>query len=124
MTPNRTAWLFVAPALLAIGVFFLLPAAASFFLSLTDFDLYALADLATTYASSRLDNYIDLLQRPLFWQALGNTLYFVDGRRAALDCCFTDRRDAAELGRGTCFTCVLPHRAVCAGGDDDSSRSR
>jgi len=41
---GRAAWWFIAPALLVIGVFFLLPAAASFLLSLTDFDLYALAD--------------------------------------------------------------------------------
>ena len=45
-------------------------------LSLTDFDLYALADLATLRFVG-LDNYVRLLQTPLFWQALGNTLYFV-----------------------------------------------
>lgn len=76
MTTSRAAWWFVLPALVVIGAFFLLPAAASFLLSLTDFDLYALADLGNL----RLvwfDNYINLLQRPLFWQALGNTLYFV-----------------------------------------------
>ena len=76
MSSNRAAWLFAAPALLAIGVFFILPAAASFFLSLTDFDLYALADLRNLRFVA-FDNYIGLLQRPLFWQALGNTLYFV-----------------------------------------------
>jgi multiple sugar transport system permease protein len=45
-------------------------------LSLTDFDLYALADLATLRFVG-LDNYLRLLHTPLFWQALGNTLYFV-----------------------------------------------
>ncbi|HRD72973.1 MAG TPA: sugar ABC transporter permease [Aquimonas sp.] len=76
MSVGRAAWWFIAPALLVIGVFFLLPAAASFLLSLTDFDLYALADpLNLRWVG--FDNYTELLQRPLFWQAMGNTLYFV-----------------------------------------------
>ncbi len=76
MNTTRAAWLFLAPALLVIGVFFLLPALASLLLSLTDFDLYALADPGNLRWVG-LGNYLDLLQRPLFWQALGNTLYFV-----------------------------------------------
>jgi multiple sugar transport system permease protein len=76
MKTSRAAWLFVAPALLVIAVFFLLPAGASLLLSLTDFDLYALAD-PDNLRWVGLGNYIELLQRPLFWQALGNTLYFV-----------------------------------------------
>ncbi|MCC6505736.1 MAG: sugar ABC transporter permease [Aquimonas sp.] len=76
MTASRAAWCFISPALLVIGVFFLLPAAASLLLSLTDFDLYALADPANLRWVG-FANYLELLQRPLFWQALGNTLYFV-----------------------------------------------
>jgi multiple sugar transport system permease protein len=67
---------FVAPALLVIGVFFILPVAAGLGLSLTDFDIYALADLHNLRFVG-LDNYRRLLQTPLFWQALGNTFYFV-----------------------------------------------
>ncbi|HKA43189.1 MAG TPA: sugar ABC transporter permease [Burkholderiales bacterium] len=70
------AWVFVGPALLVIGVFFLLPVAAALGLSLTDFDIYALADLDNLRFVG-LDNYLRMLQTPLFWQALGNTLYFV-----------------------------------------------
>jgi len=70
------AWAFIAPALLVIGIFFLLPVAAGFALSLTDFDIYALADLRNLRFVG-LDNYLHLLGAPLFWQALGNTLYFV-----------------------------------------------
>ncbi|HEX6005009.1 MAG TPA: sugar ABC transporter permease, partial [Burkholderiales bacterium] len=70
------AWLFVAPALIVIGVFFLVPVAAGFALSLTDFDIYALADLANLRFVG-LDNYARLVETPLFWHALGNTLYFV-----------------------------------------------
>jgi multiple sugar transport system permease protein len=42
----------------------------------TDFDLYALADLSTLRFVG-LANYLRLLQTPLFWQALFNTFYFV-----------------------------------------------
>ena len=76
MIPRLAAWGFAAPALATIGCFFLLPVAAALALSFTDFDLYALADLGNLRFVG-LDNYLLLLQTPLFWQALGNTLYFV-----------------------------------------------
>ncbi|KQV40900.1 sugar ABC transporter permease [Massilia sp. Root335] len=76
MRMERAAWCFVAPALIAIAVFFLLPALAALAISLTDFDLYALASLKNLRFVG-LRNYVDLLQTPLFWKALGNTLYFV-----------------------------------------------
>jgi len=52
------------------------PVAVAVALSATDFDIYALADLDNLRFVG-LDNYIRLVQQPLFWQALGNTLYFV-----------------------------------------------
>jgi multiple sugar transport system permease protein len=70
------AWSFAAPALVVIGGFFLLPVVAGLALSFTDFDLYALASLDNLRFVG-LANYADLLRTPLFWQALGNTLYFV-----------------------------------------------
>jgi multiple sugar transport system permease protein len=73
---QRAAWLFVGPALGVIGVFFFLPVLAALALSFTDFDIYALADL-TNLRLVGLRNYGELLQRPEFWNALGNTLYFV-----------------------------------------------
>jgi multiple sugar transport system permease protein len=76
MTERRAAWILLAPALLVIGVFFLLPACAALVLSLTDFDLYALADLRNLRFVG-LDNYTHLLGLPLFWKSLGNTFYFV-----------------------------------------------
>ena len=76
MTSARAGWLFVAPALTAIGVFFAVPVLAAFILSFTDFDIYALADLRNVRFVG-LDNYLRLLQTPLFWQALRNTLFFV-----------------------------------------------
>ena len=73
---DRAAWWFVAPALLVIAVFFFLPIVAALLISLTDFDIYALADLANLRFVG-FGNYLKLLQTPSFWQALGNTLYFV-----------------------------------------------
>jgi multiple sugar transport system permease protein len=73
---ERTAWSFVAPALIAIGLFFALPTIAALFLSLTDFDIYAVADLRNLRFVG-LANYTSLFARPLFWQALGTTMWFV-----------------------------------------------
>jgi multiple sugar transport system permease protein len=76
MSRHNAAWLFLAPAMVILGVFFLLPVIAALFLSFTDYDLYALADIHNLRFIA-LDNYVQLLQRPLFWSALGHTLYFV-----------------------------------------------
>jgi len=76
MSERRAAWLFVAPALTVIGAFFLVPVLAAFALSLTDFDLYALAD-PHDLRFVAFGNYLDVLRTPLFWKSLFNTLYFV-----------------------------------------------
>ena len=76
-TPRAwAAWILAAPALIAIAVFFVLPVAAALLMSLTDFDIYALADWRNLRFVG-LDNYRALLARPLFWQALANTGLFV-----------------------------------------------
>lgn len=76
MKAARAGWLFVSPALLMIAVFFFLPVLAALGLSLTDFDIYALARLDNLRFVGG-GNYLHLLQTPLFWKALGNTLLFV-----------------------------------------------
>ncbi|HXP01645.1 MAG TPA: sugar ABC transporter permease [Luteibacter sp.] len=76
MNTTRAAWLFVTPALIILGLFFLLPVVAALVLSVTDYDLYALADIRNLRFVA-LQNYWALLQRPLFWSALGHTVYFV-----------------------------------------------
>jgi multiple sugar transport system permease protein len=69
-------WAFVLPALVLLLVFFFLPVVAALLLSLTDFDLYAIADLENVEFIG-LDNYARLLRTPDFWTALRNTFYFV-----------------------------------------------
>jgi len=71
---RAAAWL-LAPALLVIGVCFLLPVGAALLLSLTDFDIYAVADLGNLRFIG-LGNYRRLLADPVFWTALRNTFYF------------------------------------------------
>jgi multiple sugar transport system permease protein len=72
----RAAWLFLAPALGLIGIFFFLPVVAGLLLSLTDFDIYAIGDPKTARFVG-LQNYAATLSNSLFWQALRNTFYFV-----------------------------------------------
>lgn len=72
----RAARWFVTPAVGLIGVFFALPVLAAFVLSLTDFDIYAIAD-ASNVRFVGFGNYIELARNPLFWAALRNTFYFV-----------------------------------------------
>ncbi|MBZ0270118.1 sugar ABC transporter permease [bacterium] len=71
----RTGWLFLTPALLLLGVFFLVPVLSGLGLSLTDFDAYAIGspDLARFVG---IDNYVQTLASDDFWAALRNTLYF------------------------------------------------
>ncbi|MCC6491854.1 MAG: sugar ABC transporter permease [Pirellulales bacterium] len=69
-------WWFAGPALGIIFVFFLLPIAASLLLSLTDFDIYALADWRNLRFVG-LENYRQIVHSERFWKATVNTLYCV-----------------------------------------------
>ncbi len=73
---SLAGWLFAAPALALILVFFALPVLAAVLLSFTDFDLYSIADPRSTRFIG-LANYRHLAADPVFWTALRNTLYYV-----------------------------------------------
>ena len=73
---RRAAWLLLFPALGAIILFFAVPLVAALVLSLTDFDIYALADIRNVRFVGA-ENYLRLLRDPLFWRVLRNTLVFV-----------------------------------------------
>jgi multiple sugar transport system permease protein len=65
------AWVFLAPALIVLGIFVIFPMVYMVYLSVTDGYL--------TLAGVRwvgLNNYVRLLKNPDFWQILGNTIYF------------------------------------------------
>jgi len=68
--------LLVAPALAVIAAFFVVPVLAAVGLSLTDFDVYAVARLDRLRVVG-VENYVRLLHDPRFWTALRNTTYFV-----------------------------------------------
>jgi len=73
---RRAAWILLSPALGAIALFFAVPLVAALFLSLTDFDIYALADPHNARLVG-LENYLRLLRDPLFWRVIRNTVVFV-----------------------------------------------
>src|SRR5690606_32160913 len=72
----RAAYFFLLPGLLVLLVFFFLPIAGALLLSLTDFDIYGIADIRNVRFVA-LRNYADLLADPVFWTAVKNTFYFV-----------------------------------------------
>ncbi len=65
------AWIFLAPALILLGLFLLWPIAYLFYLSFTTGSL-----TSTGIHWVGLRNYLRLVLDPDFWQVLGNTLYF------------------------------------------------
>jgi multiple sugar transport system permease protein len=72
---GRAAFFLLLPAVTLITLFYLIPVLGSLVLSLTDFDLYSVGDVANTrFVGAK--NYIAMVQNPVFWQALRNTLYF------------------------------------------------
>lgn len=65
------AWIFLAPALILLGIFLFWPIAYLFYLSFTSGSF-----TATGIHWVGLRNYLRLIFDPDFWQVLGNTLYF------------------------------------------------
>ena len=65
MNREAAAWGFVAPALVALALFFFVPVIAALILSFTDFDIYAVADIGNLRFVG-FDNYLQLLRTPLF----------------------------------------------------------
>ena len=73
---DGAAWGFLAPALGLIGAFFVLPVLAGLFMSMTDFDIYAIGDLSVTRVVG-LANYRQVLADGEFWNAVRNTMIYV-----------------------------------------------
>lgn len=73
---SKAAYLFLAPAVTSILIFFFIPVMASFVMSFTDFDIYALGSIDMVRFIG-FSNYVQLFGDPLFWQSLQNTMYYV-----------------------------------------------
>lgn len=73
---SKIAYLFLAPAVSSIFVFFFIPVIAAFLISFTDFDIYTLGDFSTLRFVG-FSNYLNLFTDDLFWTAIKNTFYFV-----------------------------------------------
>ena len=71
----RTALWFTLPLLALTVAVAVVPTVGALLLSVTDFDIYALGDLADLRFVG-LDNYLALAGDPRFWQAVGSTLAF------------------------------------------------
>ncbi len=72
---GRAAWLFTTPVLIGTLLVLIVPTAGAMVLSLTDFDIYALADIGNLRFAGG-SNYAELMRSPLFWRAVGNTALF------------------------------------------------
>ena len=70
-TDLRTAMIFLIPATIGFVVFYLVPAIRGVYFSFTDYPVLA----PPTWVG--LDNYERLINDPLFWNAMGVTLYYV-----------------------------------------------
>jgi multiple sugar transport system permease protein len=68
---TRLAILFIAPALLGFLVFMVWPTVRGIYLSFTKFNLL------TPPKFNGLDNYVRMVQDPVFWNALKVTVYYV-----------------------------------------------
>ncbi|PSO48429.1 MAG: sugar ABC transporter permease [Cyanobacteria bacterium SW_9_44_58] len=66
-----TAWLFLAPALIGLGIFVFYPIGYLLYLSLTT---GSFTPQGGQWVGLR--NYLRLLMNPDFWQVMGNTVYF------------------------------------------------
>lgn len=69
---NLVAYLFLTPAILVLAVFHFFPLFFSFYISLHNWRIKKVAFLG-------LENYGEALRKQEFWQAFGNTVYYVLG---------------------------------------------
>ncbi|MGG4490474.1 carbohydrate ABC transporter permease [Metabacillus idriensis] len=73
---NKTPYFFIAPAILLLFLFSLLPIFVALIISFTDIDLAGLADWSTI-SFIGLQNYQDVLSDEIFIKSILNTLFYV-----------------------------------------------
>ena len=72
---ERAALIFTGPVLLATILVLVVPTIGALLLSVTDFDIYALADPSDLRVIGG-GNYGELMRTPLFWRSVENTIVF------------------------------------------------
>ncbi|MBB6284750.1 carbohydrate ABC transporter permease [Geobacillus subterraneus] len=75
-TSNKTPYLFIAPAVILLILFSILPIFIALIISFTDIDLAGLADWSTI-SFVGLQNYKDIFVDPVFIKSIYNTLFYV-----------------------------------------------
>lgn len=75
-TFQKAPYFFIAPALILLLVFSIIPIFVAFFISFTDMSLVGLADWTQINFIS-LDNYKEITTDPIFLKSLKNTLFYV-----------------------------------------------
>ncbi|MCD7035153.1 sugar ABC transporter permease [Metabacillus sp. GX 13764] len=73
---SKTPYLFIAPALILLSLFSLLPIAVALMISFTDINLSSLADWSAINFIG-LQNYLDVVKDPIFVKSILNTLFYV-----------------------------------------------
>ena len=74
---NLWGWFLVSPIIIKIIIFNTLPSLFCLFVSFTDYNMLGLAGSRITRFT--LDAYKDVLNSHVFWQAMGNTLFYLLG---------------------------------------------
>lgn len=72
---ERTGLVFITPVLLGTAIVLVVPTVLGLLLSMSDFDIYAVANIKWL-SFVGIHNYLDLMRQPLFWRATVNTLLF------------------------------------------------
>lgn len=73
---KSSPYFFIAPALILLLLFSLIPIFVSLIISFTDINITGLADWSQIHFIG-LENYISIFQDPNFLQSIGNTLFYV-----------------------------------------------
>ncbi|EIA19647.1 putative sugar ABC transporter permease [Listeria fleischmannii 1991] len=73
---RHTPYFFISPALILLILFSLIPIVVAFVISFTDINLTGLADFSKINFIG-FENYVNILQDPIFIKSIGNTLFYV-----------------------------------------------
>lgn len=73
---NKTPYFFIAPAIILLTIFSILPIFVALIISFTDLDLVGIADWSSI-SFVGLENYKDVVSDPIFLKSIFNTLFYV-----------------------------------------------